>query len=100
MRGKKAENKVANSLRRYGASVTQSKGSKGSADGIASWQTGREWYYQVKYSSKGNPSGLSAREKKNLIARADKNKATPVLIHVTPEKIEYASAKTGRKLKP
>lgn len=100
MKGLKAENRVANSLRRTGASVEQSPGSRGSADVIANWKGGKEWITQVKYSGTGKPAGLSAREQKNLVSRADKNNATPVLAQVTSSKIEYSSAKTGRKLKP
>lgn len=100
MKGLKAEDRVANSLRRSGASVEQSPGSRGSANMIANWSGGKEWMTQVKYSGTGKPAGLSLREQKNLISRADKNNATPVLAQVTPNRIEYTSAKTGRKLKP
>ena len=99
MKGQKAEDRVANSLRRTGANVEQSPGSRGSADVIANWSS-KEWIVQVKYSGSGKPANLSTREQKNLTSRADKNNATPVLAQVTPDKIEYSSAKTGRKLKP
>ena len=55
---------------------------------------------QVKYSGIGKPAGLSSREQKNLVSRSNSNNATPVLAQVTPDKIEYFSAKTGRALKP
>lgn len=100
MKGQKAEDGVASSLRRAGASVQQSPGSRGSADMIANWDSGKEWMTQVKYSGTGKPAELSSREEKNLVSRAEKNNATPVLAQVTPDKIEYTSAKTGRKLKP
>jgi len=100
MKGQKAEDRVATWLRRAGADVEQSPGSRGSADGIASWGSGKKWYYQVKYSGRGEPRGLSSQEQKNLIARSNGNQATPVLVKVTPEKIEAFSAKTGKKLKP
>lgn len=100
MKGKKAEDRVASSLRRAGASVQQSQRSQGSADVIANWDSGKEWMTQVKYSGVGKPAGLSSREERNLASRADKNNATPVLAQVTPDKIEYTSVKTGRKLKP
>jgi len=100
MKGKKAEDRVASSLRRAGASVQKSPGSRGSADVIGNWDSGKEWMTQVKYSGIGKPAGLSSKEERNLVLRAEKNNATPVLAQVTPNKIEYTSAKTGRKLKP
>jgi len=100
MKGKKAEDRVASSLRRTGANVQQSPGSRGSADNIATWNGGKKWMTQVKYSGVGKPAGLSSREERNLVSRAEKNNATPVLAQVTPDRIEYASTKTGRKLKP
>jgi len=48
----------------------------------------------------GKPAGLSPREQRNLVSRADRNSATPVLAQVTPDKIQFVSAKSGRKLKP
>lgn len=100
MKGLKAEDRVANSLRRSGASVEQSPGSRGSADVIANWPGGKEWMTQVKSSIKGNPASLSQREKTNLVSRAERNNTTPVLAQAIPGKIEYFSAKSGRKLKP
>ncbi|MBI2018997.1 hypothetical protein HYS96_04845 [Candidatus Daviesbacteria bacterium] len=100
VKGLKAEDRVANSLRRAGASVQQSPGSRGSADVIANWKSGKEWMTQVKYSGLGKPAGLSSRERQNLVSRAERNDATPILAQVTPTKIEYTSAKTGRGLKP
>lgn len=100
MKGQKAEERVVNSLRRAGARVEQSPGSRGSADVIANWNGGKEWMTQVKYSGIGKPAGLSPREQKNLVSRADRNNATPVLAQVTPDKIDFFSAKSGRKLKP
>jgi len=100
MKGLKAEDRVVNSLRRAGARVQQSPGSRGSADNIATWNGGKKWMTQVKYSRVGKPAGLSSREERNLVSRADRNNATPVLAQVTPDKIEYTSAKTGRELKP
>jgi len=100
MKGIKAENRVANSLKRSGAKVDQSPGSRGSADVIANWSTGKEWLVQVKYSGTGAPAGLTPRETKNLTLRAERNNATPVIAKVTPDKIDYVSVKSGRKLKP
>jgi len=100
MKGKKAEDRVADSLRRAGASVQQSPGSRGSADVIGNWDNGKEWMTQVKYSGVGKPAALSSREKRNLVSRAEKNNATPVLAQVTSNRIIFTSAKTGRLLKP
>lgn len=100
MKGQKAEQRVANSLRRSGASVKMSPGSKGSADMTANWPTGKKWLPQVKYSGTNKPAELSLREKSNLLARAKSNNATPVLAQVTPKVIKYTSVKSGRKLKP
>lgn len=100
MKGQKAEQRVANSLRRSGAKVVLSSGSKGSADMVATWPTGKEWLPQVKYSNTGKPASLSQREKTNLVARAKRNNAIPVLAQVTPEEIKYTSAKSGRQLNP
>lgn len=100
MKGQKAEQRVASSLRRSGAKVNLSPGSRSSADMVARWPTGKKWLPQVKYSSVGKPASLNQREKTNLISRAKRTNATPVLAQVTPEKIRYTSAKSGRKLKP
>jgi Holliday junction resolvase len=100
MKGMKAENRVAASLRRTGASVEKSPGSRTSADMTAKWSPGKEWLVQVKYSGKGVPSSLKSHERKALIARAKRNNATPVVAKVTPEKIQYESARDGRQLKP
>lgn len=77
-----------------------SPGSRGSADMDARWPTGKKWLPQVKYSCVGKPAGLNQREKTNLISRAKRTNATPVLAQVTPEEIKYTSAKSGRRLKP
>lgn len=100
MRGRKAEDRVASSLRRSGASVEVSPGSRGSADMEARWPSGKEWLPQVKYSGTGQPAGLSSEERRNLVSRAKRRGAIPVLAQVTPTKITYTSAKNGRKLKP
>jgi len=100
MKGLKAENRVLNYLRRAGANVKQSPGSRGSADVIGNWPSGKKWFTQVKYSGGGNPAGLSLQEKQNLVARAERNNGTPVLAQVTPNKIKFTSAKTGTVLKP
>lgn len=98
MKGEKAEKRVKISLTRAGAKVKSPKASRGSADEIATWDSGRKWFVQVKYSAKKQPSGLSKREKDNLVKRAGENNGTAVLAQVTPKRIAYTSVKTGRKL--
>lgn len=100
MKGLKAEDRVAASLRRTGARVEKSPGSKTSADLIGSWDSGKKWFTQVKYSGKGNPASPTPNERRALIRRAENNNGTPVIAKVTPEEIEYSSAKNGRELKP
>lgn len=100
IKGMKAEERVAVSLRRRGASVERSPGSRTSADITATWDSGKEWLVQVKYSGRGTPYPLKFNEKRALIARAKRNNATPVIAKVTPEKIQYESAHDGRKLRP
>lgn len=98
MKGLKAEDRVATNLRRKGALVTQSPGSRTSADLIAKWPTGKTWFVQVKYSGTGSPSGLSSNERRNLVARAQRNNGVAVYAAVTSEKIKYFSVQTERVL--
>ena len=98
-KGMKAEDRVAASLRRSGAEVEKSPGSGTSADMVANWDGGKEWLVQVKYSGTRAPASISSNEKRAILARANRNDATPVVAKVTPEKIEYESARNGRKLK-
>lgn len=100
MKGQKAEQRVASSLRRAGASATVSPGSRGSADVIGNWGNQKKWFVQVKYSAQNKPANLSSREKANLSSRAERNNGTAVIAQVTPEKIEYFSVNANRKLKP
>lgn len=100
MKGLKAEQRVASSLRRAGANVAVSPGSRSSADVIGNWANGKKWFTQVKYSGQGKPANLSSRERTNLISRAERNNGTSVIAQVTSKKIEYFSVKTNQKLKP
>ena len=100
MKGIKAEDRVAASLRRAGARVEKSPGSRTSADMTANWDSGKKWLIQVKYSGKRTPASPSSDEQRTLLARANRNNATPVIAKVTPKKIEYESARDGRKLNP
>ena len=98
MKGMKAEGRVASSLRAKGASVEQSPGSRTSADIVATWPNGKKWYVQVKSSSTGKPAVPSPSERSNLIARASRNSGVPVYAAVTPEKIDYHSMRSGKRL--
>lgn len=100
VKGQRAEGRVVNSLRRSGAKVEQSPGSRGSADATAKWEGGKEWLVQVKSSRSNDPAGLSSRERTNLVSRADRTGATPVVAKVTSKEIRYESARDGRKLSP
>lgn len=99
-RGTRAEKRVASYLRKKGASVRISPGSKTSADIIAKWPSGRKWFVQVKSSSKGLPSSLSSKERKNLIERAKRNGGTPVIAQVIRGRTIYKSARTEQRLVP
>jgi len=98
--GRKKEQKVAELLRRKGASVKVSKGSKGAADLTAKFSTGTKWNVQVKSSRTGKPASLSAKDTGRLKQSSTKSRATSVIASVTPKKVEYRSAKTGRRLTP
>ena len=98
--GRGKELKVARSLRARGASVKVSKGSKGAADLRVTFSTGTKWNIQVKSSRKGAPASPSARDIGRLKQGATKARATPVISNVTPQGIQYISARSGRKLTP
>ena len=99
-RGEKAEKRVGAHLRRNGARVTMSPGSRTSADLIAEWSTGRTWLVQVKSTSRQKPHPVTAKERQALIRRAKRSGATPVIAQVTRDRIAYFSAVTGRELHP
>ena len=98
--GREQEEKVARSLRGKGAKVTLSPGSKGAADEVAEFPGGTTWKVQVKSSATGSPASPSRKDLGRLKQSATKTGATPVIAEVTPEGIEYFSARSGRKLKP
>ena len=98
-KGAKAEQKIASSLRRAGASVELSPNSRTSADLEAKWPS-KDWLVQVKSSLKGKAPSLSQQGRAALLARARRNNATPVLATVEKGKIGYESLRSGRKLKP
>lgn len=96
--GRKKEHKVAQSLRKKGASVTVSKGSKGAADLIAKFPSGKEWHIQVKSTRSGQAASPSKKDTGRLKQVATKRHATPVVAKVSPDGISYESARTGREL--
>ncbi len=98
-RGRKAEIKVATYLKRKGAKVKISPGSRGSADIIAKWPSGKRWLIQVKSSGR-KVKDLSSKEKHNLVRRAQRNKAVAVKAEVEKGKITFKSVRNGRILKP
>lgn len=97
--GTRKEQKVAQLLRNKGAKVERSSGSRGAADLKAQWPTGRKWHIQVKSSRRNKPASPSPKDLGRLKQSATKTKATPVIAKVTPQKIEFHSARNGRLLK-
>jgi len=98
--GRSKEQKVAQSLRNKGASVTTSKGSKGAADLVARFPSGTKWSVQVKATRSGSTAMPSAKDAGRLKQSAAKSNSTPVVARVSPEGVEYKSARSGRKLTP
>lgn len=98
--GREKEKKVARSLRRKGAKVDLSKGSKGSSDLVAKFPTGTTWNIQVKSTRSGTAADPTPKEQGRLKQSATKSRATPVVAKVSPEGIEYESVRSGRKLTP
>jgi len=98
--GRKAEEKVARQLRRHGASVSVSPGSRGPNDLVASFPSGTQWGIQAKSTRHGKPASPSAPELANLKRSAARAGRTPVIANVTPDGTEYRSARTGRRLNP
>jgi Holliday junction resolvase len=98
-KGIQAENKVVNILRRAGASVEQSPGSRGAADLHANFGS-RKWEVQVKSGSNA-PTSLSGKDLQRLNQTATKRGATPVLATVDDQgNVEFRSTRSGRKLNP
>jgi|CZCB01.1.fsa_nt_gi Holliday junction resolvase len=97
-KGRKAEQQVAQILRRAGASVKVSPGSRGAADLHADFGT-KKWDVQVK-AGKNAPTQLTGIDKQRLNSKATKNNTTPVLATVKNGKVEFRSNRCGRKLSP
>lgn len=98
--GRGKEQKVAQSLRRKGAKVEVSKGSKGAADLIAKFPSGTKWNVQVKATRSGTAASPSAKDAGRLKQVATKSKSTAVVAKVSPKGIEYKSVRSGRTLIP
>ena len=98
--GRKAETKVARSLRGRGARVQLSPGSRGPADLKAQFPTGTKWNVQVKSTNKENPPSVSPPARKKLIRTAGNERATPVIAKVVKGVASYKSARSGRRLSP
>lgn len=98
--GREQEERIVHSLKVKGAKVTLSPGSRGAADLTAEFSTGTKWRIQSKASEKGTPASLSSKDLGRLKQSSTKCGATPVIAKVTPEGIEYFSARSGRRLKP
>ena len=96
-----AEEKVARSLRARGAKCFVNTKLPGATDIIAEWPTGTKWRVQVKFSNNGRPKWPSKKEKQRLKISATKNNQTPVVAFVYSNgKIEFYSARTGRRIIP
>jgi Holliday junction resolvase len=97
--GRNKEKFVAKKLRKKGAKVKLSPGSRGAADIEATFKT-KKWKVQIKSSRNGNPANPRPKDVGRLKASATKSKATPVIAKVRGTKVKYTSARNNRKLKP
>ena len=98
--GTDKEQRVARSLRRRGAKVERSPGSRGPADLKAEFPSGTEWDVQVKSTRSGKPAPPSARDTGRLKQGSTQRGATPVIADVSRNKVDYRSARSGRRLSP
>lgn len=98
--GVNKENKVAQTLRSKKASVKRVPASRGPADLKVTFPTGTKWNVQVKSSRTSKVASPSKRDIGRLKQSSTKSGATPVIAKVSPQRIEYISARTGRKLTP
>jgi len=98
--GRIKEEKVANILRRRGASVHRSPGSRGAADLKAEFPSGTRWNIQVKSSRTSTPPTPSSKDLGRLKQGATKNNATSVIADVTPKGVSFRSARSNRTLTP
>jgi len=98
--GRKKEELVARKLRGKGAKVKLSPGSRGAADLIAEFHSGKKWLVQVKDTRKGRPASPSPKDTGRLKSSARKNRATPVIAKVSRNKVSYSSVCSKKRLKP
>ena len=98
--GRKKEEQIAASLKRKGAKVEVSPGSRGAADVKAKFPTGTQWNIQVKSTRKGEAASPSKKDAGRLKQGATKSNATAVIAKVSPKGVEFTSARTGRTLTP
>lgn len=98
--GTNGEQRVARKLKRMGASKVEiSKGSRGAADLVAHFPSGRKLVVQVKTSCNGYaPKSLSSYEKRRLLNLAGNTNSTPVTAKVGDRKIDLTYLRSGRKL--
>ncbi|RLG24012.1 hypothetical protein DRN85_08340 [Methanosarcinales archaeon] len=98
--GRKKEELVTRKLRGKGAKVKLSSGSRGAADLIAEFPSGKKWHVQVKATRKGRPASPSSKDTGRLKSSASKNRATPVIAKVSRNKVSYSSVRNKRRLNP
>jgi len=98
--GKQKEQRVAQLLRNKGASVKTNRASRRVVDLTVRFPTGTKWNVDVKSSRTGKSATHSAREIGRLKQVSTRQKATPVVAKVSPGRVEYISARSGRKLTP
>ena len=98
--GRMKEQKLAEMLRKKGASVRVRQASRGPGDMEAKFSTGRKWLIEVKSSRSGEARSLSSEEKRRLNQAADRKGATPVLARVTRRGVEFKSTRSDRRLSP
>ena len=98
--GIEKEKKIASTLKRMGAKVDTSSGSRGAADLKVKFPTGRKWAIQVKSTRSGKPAKPSTKDLGRLKISASKSGATPVVALVSPKGVDFVSARSGRKLNP
>ena len=98
--GGQKEQKVARLLRNKGANVETSHASKGAVDLTVRFRTGTRWNVDVKYSRTGKPATVPARDIGRLKRISTRQRATPVVATVSPRRVEYISARSGKRLTP
>lgn len=98
--GIQKEKKIANVFKKSGAKVELSPGSRGAADLKVKFATGTKWNVQVKSTRKGEAAMPSPKDLGRLKISASRTGATAVVARVSPEGVDFVSARTGKKLNP